>query len=286
MLRSSRSTSLCGVKAILRVVAIATLPILAACARPSPSRLGAAPAVRDAGAIRACFLLHELGAGQIARAPSELCAVRVTPASTYKIAHALAALDAGVLSGPDAVLHYQPGDYAFETWKRDHTLATAMRYSVVWYFQRVAEMLGEQRERDYLARFGYGNRDPSSGLTTFWLDGSLRVSPDEQMAFVVALYEDRIAVSREAARSVRRMLVQPEGRVVNALGEHAFAQPWPPGTVVSAKTGRGDREAWLVGHVQRAGRAWVFVSCVSGDDLPGRAAIDLAAQGLRSRGVL
>jgi beta-lactamase class D len=58
------------------------------------------------------------------------------------------------------------------------------------------------------------------------------------------------------------------------------------GTVVAAKTGRGERVSWLVGYIEHDARAWVFVSCVVGDKLPARASIDLAAVSLRSAGVL
>ena len=34
-------------------------------------------------------------------------------------------------------------------WRQDHTLATAMRDSVVWYFQEIAKRLGPEREREY-----------------------------------------------------------------------------------------------------------------------------------------
>ena len=53
-----------------------------------------------------CFLLYEVGVGQIRREPSSGCATRVTPASTFKIPHALAALDAGVLEGADTRIAY------------------------------------------------------------------------------------------------------------------------------------------------------------------------------------
>ena len=53
-----------------------------------------------------CFLLYEMGVGEVQRAPAEGCTERVTPVSTFKIAHALVALDSGVISGPDAVLAY------------------------------------------------------------------------------------------------------------------------------------------------------------------------------------
>jgi beta-lactamase class D len=80
-------------------------------------------------------LLYELGVGEVRRSPSDACGTRVTPASTFKIPHALAALDSGVLAGPDATLTYDGSPDIPSAWKRDHTLASAMRYSVVWYFR-------------------------------------------------------------------------------------------------------------------------------------------------------
>jgi beta-lactamase class D len=238
-----------------------------------------------------CFLLYEIGSGE-SRRIGDACATRVTPASTFKIPHALAALDSGVLAGPDVVFAYDP---AFSSraadgpsvWRQSHTLATAMRYSVVWYFQRVAVLLGPDRERAYLERLEYGNRDASSGPTTFWLDEGLRISPEEQEKLLVRLYEDALPVSKAAMRTVRQILVQPAGVVVNALGEHPFDAPWPEGTTVGAKTGTADNVTWLVGSVQRGGRSWVFVSCVMApsarDPL---AAIRLGATSLREAGVL
>ncbi len=65
-------------------------------------------------------------------------------------------------------------------------MQSAMTNSVVWYFQRVAEKIEKERMQKYLHTLKYGNEDSSSGLTTFWLgnDGSLRVSPDEQVDFL------------------------------------------------------------------------------------------------------
>jgi beta-lactamase class D len=231
-------------------------------------------------------LLYEIGVGEIRRSPFDACSTRVTPASTFKIPHALAALDSGILAGPGVTFAYDGSPDMPETWKRDHSLATALRYSVVWYFQRVATMLGQDREREYLAKLDYGNKDSSSGLTTFWLDASLRISPDEQEKFMVRLYEDALPVSKRAMEAVREAVVQPAGVVVNAMGEHPFDAPWPDDAVVSAKTGSAAEVRWLVGHVERHRRSWVFVSCVTGDGLGPLAAIDLAASSLRAAEVL
>ena len=176
------------------------------------------------------------------RAPAALCSTRVTPASTFKIPHALAALDAGVLSGLDAPMVYDGAPAPFETWRRDQTLQSAMWYSVVWYFQRVARLLGEAREQQYLARLEYGNQDRSSGLESFWLGGSLLISPDEQERFLARLDSDALPVAKAAMQGVRSVLVQPPGVVVNATGEHPFSMPWSEGAVLSAKTGSSDDE--------------------------------------------
>jgi beta-lactamase class D len=253
------------------------------------SYAGAAPSANT----QSCFLLYEIGVGQLRRNPADACRTRMTPASTFKVPHALAALDAGVIAGPDERMPYVAGSsQGPESSRRDHTLATAIRHSVLWYFQRIAERLGPAREAAYLKKFSFGNMDATSGLTTFWLAGSLRISPEEQQAFWLKLYQDRLPVSPRAMSLVKTMLIQPEGVVVNAAGEQPFGKPWPAGTTVSAKTGSatvGSSQAvrWLAGHVTRGTRSFVFVSCViGGTDLEANAAIDLAARSLREADVL
>jgi beta-lactamase class D len=216
----------------------------------------------------------------------------VAPQSTFKVPHALAAIDAGVITDAAALFKYDGRAVDFDAWRRDHSLATAMRDSVLWFFQDIAARLGERREREYLDRFEYGNRDASGGLTTFWLGRSLTISPDEQVDFLRKLYESRLKVSRGATTIVRQILIQPPGQITNARGAHPFAAPWPAGTVVSAKTGSGpsgDGGAvrWLIGRVERGARSWIFASNVVGDaDLPAQAAIELAERALVAERVL
>lgn len=269
------------------VVTCTAVAILSAVAQPFRAASPAPPPSQ-------CFLLFEIGVGPIRRNPSTACDTRLSPASTFKIPHALAALDAGVVSGPDDVFKWDGVPRAYDSWRRDHTLRSAMQNSVLWYFQRIAEKLGMTRERDYLKRFSYGNMDPSSGLTTFWLGQSLLISPDEQLQFLRRLYGgDDLPVSRRAKAIVRDILVQPRDVIVNATGRHPFAAPWPADAIVSAKTGsatdrQGYASRWIVGQVRRGSRTWLYVSAVTGhdDDVPALAAVDLAAKALSDQHVL
>src|SRR5581483_3211643 len=156
-------------------------------------------------------------------------------ASTFKIPHAIAALDSGVVKDADEVIRYDGSPQPNEAWRRDHTLASAMRYSVVWFFQEIARRLGMDREDFYLRRLRYGNADPSSGLTTFWLGGSLRISPIEQMTFLRRLYYDELPLAERPLEIVRRILLQQPNVLVNATGEHPCDAPSPHGTIESEK---------------------------------------------------
>ena len=263
----------------------------AACCASFPS-YRAAPGSGDAAGIKSCFLLWKDGVGELRRQPDDACKLPLSPASTFKVPHALAALDAGVVTDPGERMDWDGTGQWAESARRSHTMASAMRNSVVWYFQRIAQRLGMSRETEYLRRFAYGNQDPSSGLTSFWLGESLLVTPDEQLAFWVRLYNNDLPVSEASIDAVKRMLVQPRNAIFDARGEHRFVAPWPSDAVVSAKpgsvvdrSGRGIR--WLVGHVSRGKQKFTFVCTVVGPaDIPADSAIDLAGQSLRDAGVL
>lgn len=256
------------------------VPFLTVAVATGFASFGEVPSVQPGTAPPSCFLLYDEQSRQTVREPSEACSTRLTPASTFKIPHALAALDAGIVSGPHDTFRYDGAALYFERWQRDHDLASAMRDSVVWYFQRIAERMGIDRERAYLKAFDYGNQDASGSLTSFWLGDSLKISPEEQLTFLLRFFGGRVPIREDAARTVQEILVQPVGSIVNAAGEHSFAAPWPEGTTVYAKTGSAEDQGravrWLVGRIVRGDRRWIFVSCVVGSE-EALAAVNLAA---------
>ena len=90
------------------------------------------------------------------------------PASTFKIPHALFALDAGIIKDEFQVLPWDGVKRTFDFWNRDQNLRSSIRQSVVWVYQRFARELGETREREYLKRIDYGNAQPTGGIDQFW----------------------------------------------------------------------------------------------------------------------
>jgi beta-lactamase class D len=172
---------------------------------------------------------------------------RFIPASTFKIAHALFALDAGIVRDEFQVFGWDRTQRDIDSWNRDQDLRSSMRNSTVWVYQQFARKLGEERERRYLREIGYGNADPSGGVDTFWLSGNLRISAEEQVAFLQRLYRNELPFRVEHQRLVKDVMIVEAGRnwILRAkTGWQARVQPqvgwwvgwveWPEGPVFFA----------------------------------------------------
>jgi beta-lactamase class D len=117
----------------------------------------------------------------------ERAQARYSPASTFKLFNALVALETGTVKEEHEVIRWDGVKRTFDDWNRDHSLASGMKYSVVWYYQDMARRIGPQRMQDWLDRVGYGNRNIGGGIDRFWLDGDLRISQVEQVRFLQRL---------------------------------------------------------------------------------------------------
>jgi beta-lactamase class D len=201
---------------------------------------------------------------------------RFVPASTFKIPHALVALDSGIVRDEFQVFRWDGTRRDIESWNRDQDLRSSMRNSTVWVYQWIARSLGERRERDYLRRLHYGNADPSGGVDRFWLDGGLRISAHEQVEFLQRLFRNALPFKVEHQRLVKDVLIVEAGRDF----------------ILRAKTGWGSGVApqvgWWVGWVERPNGAVFFALNIElpreGEDVPKREAIARAI--LRSIGAL
>jgi beta-lactamase class D len=211
-----------------------------------------------------CVLIHELSAAK-PLVERGACTTRLSPASTFKIPHAVVALETGVVTKDtverwDGVRHERQKE-----WNHDHTVITALRPSVLWFFQRIAPRIGAERMKTWLERFDYGNRDVSGPVSEYWINGRLLISPREQVEFLRRFYGSSLPVSDAHVRQVREGLEQQAGTVQNALGVHRMKGDWR-GVSLNSKTGAttagGIRVSWLVGSLRSAGREYVFATAI------------------------
>jgi len=211
-----------------------------------------------------CVVVQELSAARplVERGG---CSTRLSPASTFKIPHALVALETGVVT-VDSVERWDGTRYEQQSeWNHDHTVISALRPSVLWVFQRIAPRIGAERMRSWLDAFEYGNRDVSGPVTQYWINGRLRASPLEQLAFLRRFYREDLPVSVVHLKAVRKGLEQQPGTVQNALGVHRIGGDWRNATLNSktgATTTDDQRVSWLVGLLRASGRDYVFAAAV------------------------
>jgi len=251
-------------------------------------------ATRQAPApARTCVVIYEVATGRTTRSDDAACTTRLPPASTFKIPHALLALETGVATASTPVRWNGTKYPGRPKWEQDLTVPAAIRPSAVWVFQWVAPRVGAARMHDWLAGLAYGNAETSGPVTQYWLNGRLRISPDEQVAFLRRFYTNDLPVKPEHLATVQTALIQDPGTVENATGIHRLPVAWRSNIILSAKTGAtraddGTNVAWLVGQLTVDAKNYVFASAEwrLGAPVDQLAGVTRALDGFVTRGVL
>lgn len=223
------------------------------------------PAAAAAPTAGECVIIDALSGPAPWISDAAECARATAPASTFKIPHALIALQAGVITATTS-LPWDGTAYDAAPWRRAHTVDSALRWSALPFFQQTARRIGRERMRDGLAALGYAADDFTGDIASFWLNGDLVVTPIEQAAFLQRFSTSRLPIDRGHLDTVRAALVMPDGVVTNASGEHPFVLAWPRPVTVRLKTGNttvdGERVSWAVGSVASGEREYVVVARV------------------------
>ncbi len=218
------------------------------------------------------FVLYDLSGQRIVRYNPERCAERFLPASTFKIMNSLIGLETGVIPDEAYVIKWDGTQYDIPAWNQDHTLKTAIRNSVVWYYQELARRVGQERMQHYVDAAGYGNQDISGRIDTFWLEGGLRISAEEQVRFLKRLYENDLPFSQRSMDIVKDILV------LEKTGSYQL----------SGKTGSVQRVAphvgWFVGYLEGGGKVYIFAANVENGD--GNQAQEITRSILQGLGLL
>ncbi|WP_236021696.1 class D beta-lactamase [Geomesophilobacter sediminis] len=176
-------------------------------------------------------------------------ATRMLPASTFKIPNTLIALEEGAIADETQVLKWDGKVRSIAVWNKDQTVESAFKSSCVWVYQELAQRIGTARYESYLTRIGYGNARPTPVLTTFWLEGDLRISALEQIAFLKRLYRREFPFKPASYDVLKRIMIVEQ----------------TPTYTVHVKTGWANFGAttapqigWYVGYLETKGNVWLF----------------------------
>ncbi|WP_374077100.1 penicillin-binding transpeptidase domain-containing protein [Bdellovibrio bacteriovorus] len=204
--------------------------------------------------VNGCFLLYDMKNSKwVEEFNPERCKERTAPCSTFKVPLALAAFDAGVLKDENTLYKWDGKQRWLPDWNKDQTAASWMKYSTVWYSQRITEKMGRKKVQSYLNKLEYGNKDFSGGLDDAWLTpkASVLISGYEQIEFWKKLWTNSLPVSQKSLELTRKL---------------TFLETTPRGFTLHGKTGSGNfgvdngqRLGWFVAHIEGQGKEYLAV---------------------------
>jgi beta-lactamase class D len=195
---------------------------------------------RDFDNHNGAFVLFNNSENKYFRINEERCSQRFLPASTFKIPNSIIGLEAGVIKDENFIIEWDKLDRGNKEWNKDNSLATAIKYSVVPYYQELARRVGKEKMQKYLNDFNYGNNKIGERVDNFWLDNSLMISSEEQIEFLKKFYFYKLPVSKRSIDIVKNIM---------SFEEY-------PQSILKYKTGGGQKEdgtwiGWLVGFIEK-----------------------------------
>lgn len=201
------------------------------------------------------FVLHSRNTDTYLVSDTDKALQRCSPESTYKIYSALFALDQGIITPEENTLLWNGQQWPFPAWNQDQTLSHAMQASANWYFQDLDQHTGLLRLNRYFHELSYGNEDLSSGLDSYWMDGSLKISPLEQVQLLDNLWNNRLDFSSSHIQAVKDALLLETRGSCRLYGK----------TGTGAKEGK-DAVGWFVGVLETPDDTYSFACCLRSQD--------------------
>lgn len=186
---------------------------------------------------------------------AERADARFSPCSTFKLPFAVMFLENGIVRDPGDIVKYDrrpeagmlsgpPGT------AHDQTLTSAFHESANWYFDSVSRALDRTIVQQFTQRAGYGNADVRDGSKdgSYWYDGRLRISANEQVRFLQRLHNSELGLSARTTDLIKHVAQVEE------------TPRWRLAAKTGACQGAGEDAAthWYVGWVEKADNTYYF----------------------------
>lgn len=205
----------------------------------------------------------------------ERARTRFVPASTFKIPNTLIALEEAAVANERTTIKWDGKDKGLPAWNKDQTISTAFASSCVWFYQELAKRIGEDKYVSYLGKLKYGNELVGPELTTFWLEGDLKISATEQIAFLKRLWAESFPFRHSSYELLRKLMVVEQ----------------TPAYTIWAKTGWAQRTVpqvgWFAGYIEAGEKVWFFATnleIMKPED--GRLRQEITIEALKLKGII
>jgi beta-lactamase class D/D-alanyl-D-alanine dipeptidase len=168
------------------------------------------------------------------------------PASTSKIIHSLIFLDSGAVKDDSEVIKWDGTKRWVDAWNQDHNLRSAFKVSAAWFYHEASKRMKRETIQKYYDLSNYGNRDTSGFGEIYWVKGDLRITPKEQVEFLVRLYENRLPFSPQVIANVKDMIIEEKTEKFTLRAKTGWSDAYTP------------QVGWWVGYVEKTDNVYFF----------------------------
>lgn len=199
------------------------------------------------------FVLYDTQKNMYSMYNIDRCITQSSPDSTYKIYSALSALESSVITPTNNFQSWSGEKYPIETWNHNHNLESAMSDSVNWYFQNLDLQTGRDELQTFLNKISYGNRDITGGLSGYWLESSLLVSPLEQVQLLTNFYKNTWNFKAENIETVKKSILISDSQYGTLYGKTG-----------TGKVNGNYVNGWFVGFIETNENTFIFATNIQG----------------------
>lgn len=183
------------------------------------------------------------------------------PASTFKIVNSLIGLQTGKIVNDSMVIKWDGVKRWNEDWNKDLTMYEAFRVSSLPYYQEVARRIGKDTMQLWLDSLKYGAKLATdkvvirTAVDSFWINNSIKITPDQQLGLVKRLYFDQLPFFKTYQEMVKRAMLFEN----NSNYRMGYKTGW--GT-----TEKGHALGWIVGWIEENNHPYFFVLNIESPD--------------------
>lgn len=171
------------------------------------------------------------------------------PASTFKIANSIAALENGIVKSENDTFKWNGQERRLDVWEQDLSFKQAYKYSCVPCYQEIARNIGADKMISTLERISYAKMDiDSSNIDKFWLEGESGLSQFQQIWFLIKLKNKELPLKQNTYSVMEKIMLLEENQNYKVYGKTGWA------------IRNGNNIGWFVGFLEADSRTYFFAT--------------------------
>lgn len=201
--------------------------------------------------VEGSILIYDLRNKRVFQHNPERNATAFSAASTFKILNSLISLETKVITDEIAVLTWDGIQRDLPAWNRDLNMREAFKLSAVWFYQVLARRVGYERMQQWVTQVQYGNQTigGKDDIDKFWLNGLLKVTPQQQIQFLHRLYNNDLPFSERTLSIVKDIMIYektPDYTIRGKTGWYGFGNQMIPNV------------GWYIGYLEKGDNTYFF----------------------------